>query len=1097
MRARFKNILLGGVACAVLAVAVPAGAQTVDEAALARRLALIDDLEGPINRLLDAADAANASGDCASELRIVDHVDMFYSNMMREVQVGGRFPPGTLAPEIRRYQAARARVCPPPGVAETAPPMTMADAPAPVALPAPPQWQLDALSVQDQWQAELAGEPVAEGDGGDQDAPRPTPPPPPPRGEADAQHIADHAAGRPVAPPEPVDPEVAAMQERMLRESSGEPLPDTPAPSTPPPPQRTDAQAQAEYQADLLKQETDRVQFEQRYDLQRAAAAGAAALAAGDCPGRDAAIADLQAKINDIQSRFSDWNEADMTAAQTALDGLRAAPCPPPGVEPATIGSLPGSGTPVTAGTILQIGNFLHIRIAGDGQVFCTYGPAIPEPATPGSGTPDSDDPRDGPDSPDNDDPRDGPPRRPDVPEYGRTPEQDAAYYAWYNALGDYWAERDGLKEDANGYLPGHPLYEETPDDPRDEEVPEEDDPRDETPPITLIIKATTVAQSGVGQSAVGRTQAKLFPESVTNVALPSDGGARPQTDAGEDPVTCTTGDDGTCTVEIDPCDFGNCDYVLTVGQTPEVNLFTTESASYVLEMTGRGDVSSALQPYVIGQVNIDGTKHVIVMAGAGDDGLLQGLISHELGVTVANFEVNICRDKQPGPPPPDPLMQGAGSWGQEHDDQWAIKRVGLTLEADSAWAAVGPDAQPVTVAVIDTGLDWNHLDFSYDNIWKNPGEVADNRIDDDGNGYVDDIIGWDFLAGTNNPWDHDGHGTIVAGVIAADTGNDIGVAGINPHARIMVLKALNAFGHTRASYVAEAIVYAADNGARVINLSVGGPTLTRIETAAIAHARARGVVVVVAAGNEGVNVAEFGLAGADGVITVGATNLDDSHPNFSNWGPGVDIAAPGVDVLSLRARRTDTMLGIKDVPYEAGAAYVGEDRRYYRVSGTSFSAPIVAGVASLILSARPDLTAAQVETILIQSAEDIQTPGVDQFSGAGMVDARAALAMDPNVHVEAAITGLEVVQGPAGPVVRVQGTAGADRFRTARIDIGRGERPTAFTIVLPEVAAGAGVLGDIPADAFRGAPVWTVRLTVTHADGRTREARYVLDVGG
>lgn len=825
--------------------------------------------------------------------------------------------------------------------------------------------------------------------------------------------------------------------------------------------------------------------------------------AEGDCATAQAILETIQALIKSEREAHPEYPSSLFDALQAQLDGA-AAPCPPPGVEPATVGGVPGSGTPTTDDTVLQIGNnVLRIRIAGDGQVFCTYGPAVPEPATPGGGAP-GDDPRDGPGGPDNDDPRDGPPPRPDVPEYGRTPEQQAAYSAWYNEVAEYWEKRDGLKADSNGHLPGHPLYgvyddtpDDTPDDPRDEGVPEEDDPRDETPPVTLIIKATAIAQSGVGQTAVGRTQAKLFPESITNVALPSEGGPRPQTDAGEDPVTCTTGDDGTCTVQIDPCDFGNCDYALEVGQTPEINLFTSESASYVLELTGRGAVSSALQPYVVGQVNIDGVKHVIVMAGAGDDDLLQGLISHELGVNVANFEVNICRDKQPGPPPPDPLMQGAGSWGQQHDDQWAIKRVGLTLGADSAWTRLGPDPQPVTVAVIDTGLDWNHLDFSYDNIWKNPGETPDNGVDDDGNGYVDDIIGWDFMAGTNNPWDHDGHGTIVAGIIAADGGNDIGMAGINPHARIMVLKALNAFGHTRASYVAEAVVYAADNGARVINLSVGGPTLTRIETAAIAHARARGVVVVVAAGNEGVNVAEFGLAGADGVLTVGATNLDDSHPNFSNWGAGVDIAAPGVDVLSLRARRTDTMLGIKDVPYEAGSAYVGEDRRYYRVSGTSFSTPIVAGVASLVLSARPELTAEQVEAILVQSAEDIQTPGVDQFSGAGMVDARAALAMDPAFRIEASITGLEVVQGAAGPVVRVRGSAGADRFGSARIEVGRGERPTAFTPVLPGVAAATGALGDIPADAFRGAAVWTVRLVVTHADGRTREARYVLDVGG
>lgn len=860
------------------------------------------------------------------------------------------------------------------------------------------------------------------------------------------------------------------------------------------------------------------VEFQPRIDrfnkeIDEILAEAEAALNAGDCPGYEAQIAkanwtaDQWGQASRAAARMGDPSAPPLpgwafTDVQDKIADASGKPCPPPEPETGTVGSVPGTGTIPEGATLLSGGGggFLQIWIAGDGQVFCTYGPAIPEPASPGGGVPDGDDPRDGPETPDGDDPRDGPPPRPDVPDYGRTPEQDAAYYAWYNATGEYWAEKNGDRADANGNLPGHPLYEDpTEDDPRDEPEPEPDDPRDEAPPtITLIIKATSAAQTGVGQTAVGRTQARLFPDSVTNVALPADGGARPQTDAGADPVTCVTGADGTCTVQIDPCDFGDCDYVLAAGEpAPEVNLFTSETASYVLEMKNGGAVSSALQPYVVGQVNIDGTKHVIVMAGAGDDHLLQALIAHELGVQIANVEVNICRDKQPGPPPPDPLMQGAGSWGQPHDDQWAIKRVGLTLEPDSAWSRVGPDPRPVTVAVIDTGLDWNHLDFSWDNIWKNPGEVPDNRIDDDGNGYVDDVIGWDFMAGTNNPWDHDGHGTIVAGIIAADTDNDIGIAGINPHARIMVLKALNAFGHTRASYVAEAIVYAADNGARIINLSVGGPTLTRIETAAIAHAKARGVVVVVAAGNEGVNVAEFGLAGADGVITVGATNLDDSHPNFSNWGPGVDIAAPGVDVLSLRARRTDTMLGIKDVPYEAGTAYVGEDRRYYRVSGTSFSAPIVAGVASLVLSARPELTAEQVEAILVQSAEDIQTPGVDQFSGAGMVDARAALAMDPAFRIEAAITGLEVVQGASGPAVRVQGSAGADRFRSARIDVGRGERPTAFTTVLDNVAAASGVLGDIPADAFRGAPVWTVRLTVTHADGQTREARYVLDVGG
>ena len=108
---------------------------------------------------------------------------------------------------------------------------------------------------------------------------------------------------------------------------------------------------------------------------------------------------------------------------------------------------------------------------------------------------------------------------------------------------------------------------------------------------------------------------------------------------------------------------------------------------------------------------------------------------------------------------------------------------------------AAGATGAGVTVAVIDSGLDWNHLDIAYENLWKNPGEVPDNGIDDDGNGYIDDVIGWNFLDNSNKPWDHDGHGTFVTGQIAATWNNGAGLAGINPRARIMVLRALNNYG--------------------------------------------------------------------------------------------------------------------------------------------------------------------------------------------------------------------------------------------------------------------------------------------------------------
>lgn len=446
----------------------------------------------------------------------------------------------------------------------------------------------------------------------------------------------------------------------------------------------------------------------------------------------------------------------------------------------------------------------------------------------------------------------------------------------------------------------------------------------------------------------------------------------------------------------------------------------------------------------------------------------------------------------------PDPYFSATGSWGQSYPDQWAIRRVGFTEEAGSAWALAGQDLESVVVAVIDTGLDWHHADIDWEQIWRNPGEIPGNGVDDDGNGYIDDVIGWDFLGETNQPWDHDGHGTFVTGIIAAGSSNGTGIRGLNPAARIMVLKALNTFGHTRASDLAEAIYYAADNGADIINLSVGGAQTTRIEEEALAYAAARGVTIIVAAGNEGVLVEDWGLAGSAHAITVAATGFDDSRAVFSNWGRGIDIAAPGLDILSLRARRTDTMRDIPGVEYEAGAAYVGGDRRYYRASGTSFAAPIVTGAVSLLMSQRPGLSAQEVREILLNSARDIGSPGIDQYTGYGLLDVPAMLQAQPGL-IAALIDRVEVVQGQNGAAVRVFGTAHAPRFAGGRIELGAGEDPQNWTEVIdatPQSEATA-ALGDIPAAAFAGSAVWTLRLTVTDQSGGSREARYVLNLGG
>lgn len=447
--------------------------------------------------------------------------------------------------------------------------------------------------------------------------------------------------------------------------------------------------------------------------------------------------------------------------------------------------------------------------------------------------------------------------------------------------------------------------------------------------------------------------------------------------------------------------------------------------------------------------------------------------------------------------PPDNHYFVNTGSWGQAYPDQWALQRIGFDASAQSAWRLVKRDAGPVIVAVIDTGLDWNHKSIDWDKIWRNPREIPDNGIDDDKNGLVDDVIGWDFLKGEAKPWDHDGHGTLISGIIASDWNDKSGVAGINPFARLMILKALNNFGHTRASYVARAIAYAADNGARVINLSLGGKHISKVEQVAIDYAYSKGVVIVVAAGNEGSDVSKFGLAGSDKVLTVAATGFDDHRVVFSNWGK-VSVAAPGIDVLSLRARRTDTMLGIQDVKYTAGEAYVGTDNRYYRASGTSFSAPMVSGLASLMIANNPSLTNRQVMNIIKSTARDVGLPGVDQFTGYGIIDAVAALKAPKDYFLFAGINRVEVVQTGKAQAVRVRGAADANSLKAARIEVGQGETPTSWKRVSAarKSAGPDGVLGDIPAAALQGAKVWQVRVVVEHKDGATREARFKLNLG-
>lgn len=257
---------------------------------------------------------------------------------------------------------------------------------------------------------------------------------------------------------------------------------------------------------------------------------------------------------------------------------------------------------------------------------------------------------------------------------------------------------------------------------------------------------------------------------------------------------------------------------------------------------------------------------------------------------------------------------------------------------------------QGVVVAVIDTGVDYTHADLD-DNIWVNANEVANDGVDNDGNGYIDDVLGWNFVEDNNNPMDTDesGHGTHVAGTIAAEN-NDFGVTGVAYNANIMSLRVLGDEGGTNAD-IAEAIYYAVDNGAQVINLSLGGPTIAPEIEAALAYAASNNVLTVSASGNESSPVPGYPAAYATEYgLAVGAVDSNGNVADFSN-GAGTDsdmqfVVAPGVEIYSTLPGNT-----------------------YGALDGTSMASPHVAGVAALMLSANPDLTAEEIQTIITQTA--------------------------------------------------------------------------------------------------------------------------------
>jgi subtilisin family serine protease len=483
-----------------------------------------------------------------------------------------------------------------------------------------------------------------------------------------------------------------------------------------------------------------------------------------------------------------------------------------------------------------------------------------------------------------------------------------------------------------------------------------------------------------------------------------------------------------------------------------------------------------------------------------GNDGWgLRTGLSYKLGYnwTVgANYTIEKDPTFTAAVTPNDPYFSAKGTWKQNYADQWALQRIGFKPLEDSAsaWNITTGAERPVTVAVIDSGIDLTHPDLHIDNIWINEKERGGNHRDDDGNGYIDDLIGWNFVQNNNNPFDFAGHGTHVAGIIAARWNNGRGIAGINRGARIMPLKALNEIGKGWGSDIARAVVYAVDNGAKIINISAEHSGHTKFLEGAFAYAQKQGALIVVSAGNEASDTRSVEPANQPGVIVVAATLPNDKRVGFSNWGEKVNVAAPGVDVLSLRAANTDLVrkISVDPAKNKPGESVVGKDEKYYRATGTSFAAPLVTGVASLMLAKNPNLTAEQIKKMLMMSADDVEAPGWDPLTGYGIVNARKALEADPNYYLLTELHRIAAARDGGRTVLQVFGTVEGSDWSDSHLEVGQGDNPSEWKQVgqVTGKPVKEGMIGTLTPQDFGSGGRWTIRVVARDRKGFTRESR-------
>ncbi len=429
-------------------------------------------------------------------------------------------------------------------------------------------------------------------------------------------------------------------------------------------------------------------------------------------------------------------------------------------------------------------------------------------------------------------------------------------------------------------------------------------------------------------------------------------------------------------------------------------------------------------------------------------------------------------------------------------DRQRYLRDVGMP----EAWDfAKGSPA--VTVAVFDSGVDLSHPDLR-DRIWTNPNEVVGNGVDDDKNGYVDDMHGWDFVSNDNDPnpdtaggasIEGANHGTVVAGIIAAAGSNAEGVTGVNWNGSILPLRTLDSTGLGTTDKLEDAIRYAINAGAKVFNFSFNGETFSTTLQDVLRDAERRGIVIVTAAGNEG-DTAEGGNLNAnpnwpvcfkkqDGtplVIGVASLERNGKKSSFSSYGSNcVGLSAPGENYFGTQVYRP----GDPDFSEPYGNGW----------SGTSLAAPLVSGTAALLFSMKSDFTNADIRAFLTSTAKDIsaQNGSLTAGLGAGMLDAAAAIQAAQQAILSGGTTNLN-----ASATLLVPN--GGETFTSGQTSIAnwswQGSRVRFARITYVPTVGEPTILRDM-ADAMIGSATWFVPFANGTVTGKLRLD--LIDSGG